>query len=512
MADKNLNNQTVALNNNLMYDRAQNASLQYAKAKDSIQALRDLNKITAVNIRAINKEELKQWIRNVGGNEKNLRNTARYLYYRSNIFYRLVNWYATMFTLDCRKVTPMFDIADEPNDTTAKNLLKSYSNTLNALETLNLQGNMVEVLITVFREDVYYGIILKDKEGSFFYQLDPDECVIDGKYYTGCYGFSVDMSKWRNSQKQKIIELIGSPLKEMYNEYLKDPTQKYVHCPAEYSVCFKFRVDTYNMNVPPFLPLFLQLAGLEDLVDIQAEADALSIYKLIYMPMEVLNGASIADDFAISPDLSLEYLQRMIDANQIPENVSVGAIPGKELKTIDFEKSVDKDTNSVEISSNQILQTSGGGAVINANNITSTAAFNAWLKAETEFAISPLIPQIDGFCNLQLSYMVKKPCKVKHFECSTYTRDDMAKSMLESCQYGYSNRLAYGTLIGVSEKEQLAQIYLETEVLKLQDKMIYPLSSSFTTANDGYTPETGQGAPEKDPSELTPSGDDSRNQ
>ena len=489
-----------------------NNKLMYKKAKDStLQSLRDVNKIVNPQIRAINKEELKRWIQNVGGNEKNLRGTARYLYYRSNIFFRIVNWYASMFCLDCRKITPNYDITKEPTDSTSKEILRSYSNTLNCLDILNLQGNMLEALITVFREDVYYGLLLQDDKGSFFYQLDPDECVIDGKYFYGCYGFSVDMSKWRTSQKQKLIEMIGSPLKEMYAEYEKDPTNKYVHCPAKYSVCFKFRTDTYNMVIPPFLPLFLQLAGLEDLVDIQSEADALAIYKLIYMPMEVLSGARNADDFEISPDLASQYFQRMIDTGQIPDNVGKAVIPGKELKTIDFEKSVDKDTNSVEISSNQILQTAGGGAVINTNNITSTAAFNAWLRAETEFAISPLLPQIDGFCNMQLSYMMTKPSKVKHFECSVYTRDDLAEKMLTSCQYGYSNRLAYGTLIGVSEKEQLAQIYLETEVLKLQDKMIYPLSSSFTTSNDGYTPEVGQGAPEKDPSDLTPEGDRSRN-
>ena len=119
---------------------------------------------------------------------------------------------------------------------------------------------MLPVLITVFREDVYYGIILRGDKGNFFYQLDPDECVIDGVYEDyGCYGFSVDMSKWRTTQKQNLIEMIGSPLKEMYAEYEKDPTTKYVHCPAKYSVCFKFRTDTYNMNIPPFLPLFLQI-------------------------------------------------------------------------------------------------------------------------------------------------------------------------------------------------------------------------------------------------------------
>lgn len=503
MATKKDDNHAVASNNIEMFKKAQDTALK---------KLRDLNRRTTTNVSAIDKEELKKWIRNVGANEKQLRNTARYLYYRSNIYFRLVNWYANMFCLDCRKVTPKYDLTKENGESSIKEVLRSYNNTLDCLERLNLQGNMLEALITVFREDVYYGLLLQSDDGAFFYQLDPDECAIDGKYYCGCYGFAVDMSKWRNGQKQQLIEIIGEPLKSMYAEYEKDTVaNKYVHVPAKYSVCFKFRTDTYNMNIPPFLPLFLQLAGLEDLVDIQAEADALSIYKLIYMPMEVLAGARNADDFAISPDLSLEYLQRMIDAGQIPENVGVGAVPGKELKTIDFEKSVDKDTNSVEISSNQVLQTAGGGAVINSNNITSTAAFMAWLKSETEFAISPLLPQIDGFCNLQLSYMMTKPCRVKHFECSVYTKDELAKQMMESCQYGYSNRLAYGTLIGVSEKEQLAQIYLETEVLKLQDKMIYPLASSFTTTNEGYTPEVGQGAPEKDPSELTPAGDKTRN-
>ena len=499
---KNGNPVVVETNNQTMYKKAQDSTLQ---------SLRDVNKINNPNISAINKEELKRWIKNVGGNEKNLRNTARYLYYRSNIYYRLVNWYASMFCLDCRKITPNYDITKEATDSTAKEILRSYSNTLNCLDILNVQNNMYEALVTVFREDVYYGLLLSDDKGSFFYQLDPDECVIDGKYFYGCYGFSVDMSKWRNTQKQNLMNMIGEPVVSMYKEYEKDTTQKYVHCPAKYSVCFKFRTDTFNMNIPPFLPLFLQLAGLEDLVDIQAEADALAIYKLIYMPMEVLSGARNADDFEVSPDLATQYFQKMIDSGQIPENIGKAVIPGKELKTIDFEKSVDKDTNSVEISSNQILQTAGGGAVINANKITSTAAFLAWLKAETEFAISPLIPQIDGFVNLQLSYMMTKPSKVKHFECSVYTRDELAEKMLTSCQYGYSNRLAYGTLIGVSEKEQLAQIYLETEVLKLQDKMIYPLSSSFTTSNDGYTPETGQGAPEKDADDLTESGDRTRN-
>jgi hypothetical protein len=108
--------------------------------------------------------------------------------------------------------------------------------------------------------------------------------------------------------------------------------------------------------------------------------------------MQTLSGAKQSDEFEIDPQIITNYFNRMLDGGAIPDGVGAAIIPGKELKTIDFSKTVDTDTNSVEQSSNQILQTAGGGAVINANNITSTAAFNAWLKAETQFAMSTLMP------------------------------------------------------------------------------------------------------------------------
>ena len=493
------------------YEENRTAIERYTKAKDGADILRDVTQVvTPPSVQTINKEELKQWFNNIGSNEKNLRKTARYLYYRSNIFYRLVNWYADMFELNCRKITPEYSLIKNNN---ANKFLKSYNDTLDALDILNLQNNMLEALINVFVEDVYYGLILKDETGSFFYRLDPDECLIDGKYYTGNYSFSLDMSKWVSTKRQKIIEFIGEPLASMYKEY-KSTNVKYVHVPGEYSVCFKFRTDMVDLVVPPFVTLFLQIAALEDLVDIQADADALSIYKLIYLPLKVLSGSKESDDFQISPDIAADYFDRLLKA--IPQNVAAGIVPGDKLEVVDFDNTNDKEVNSVETASNQILQTAGGGAVINSSKITSTAAFNAWLKAETEFAISPLLPQIEGFCNLQLSFMLGNPAKVTYFPISTYTKDDFREKMLESAQYGYSNRIAYGTLLNVSEREQLASIYLETEVLKLQDKMIYPLSSSFTSSGngiteDGYTPETGQGAPTKDDKDLTPEGERSRN-
>ena len=118
------------------------------------------------------------------------------------------------------------------------------------------------------------------------------------------------------------------------------------------------------------------------------------------------------------------------------------------------------------------------------------------------------MPQVNGLTNRILHYELSNPCKVDHFEISIYTKDEFRKSMLESCQYSFANRIAYNTLLGVSEKETLAQLYLETQVLKLQDSMVYPLTSSFTTTSSDEA-----GRPTLDDSEpISDSGERSRNE
>lgn len=483
----------------------------FAKNSEIYKQLRDVTKSSSKSIETIDKETLKSYFRNLQSNEKQLRNTARYLYYRSNIFFRIVNWYAGMWDLRCRHVKPNYDLVKGGDE---NKILKSLNESLNVLDTLNLHSNMTEALITSYIEDVYYSIVYYEEGiGTFFFRLDADECAIDGRYQTGDLSFSVDMSKWRNAQRQQIIEWLGSPLKEMYAEFERTKN-KWVHCPDDFAFMLKFRMDDLNTVIPPFLPLYLMLASNEDSIDQQAVANELSIYKLIYMPLKSMG--KTVDDFELSPELAKKYFDRLV-ADAVPAYTSAAMVPGDELKVIEFDDSTDKDINRVEDSMNNVLATAGGGAVLNSNHITSTAAFNAWLREETEFALSTLLPQIDGFANRWLILHCSNPCTVKHFEVSVYTKDDLYEQLLQSCQYSYSNRLALNTLLGISEKETISMNFLENKILKLPEIMRYPLQSSFTTSNDGsvdedgYTTEVGQGRPSVDDDELSESGERSRN-
>ena len=143
--------------------------------------------------------------------------------------------------------------------------------------------------------------------------------------------------------------------------------------------------------------------------------------------------------------------------------------------------------------------------------VNNSALITAALKAESAYVLSSVLPQINGWINLQLEMYVTKPCTVKLLPVTIHTIDDYKKTLLESNQYSYSYRLAYGTLLGFSERQTMASLLFETQALKLQDLMQYPLQSSYTTTNGGEKGTVGEGAPEKDVTELSPEGERSRN-
>lgn len=479
--------------------------INFTQAIEGLKTIADATSTAPRSITAYGRETLRGYLQNPSSNEANLIKAGRYYYYRSQIIYRLVNWYASMWCLECRKVIPNYDLT---NPNSLKDALKNYNATLDQLDIYNIKNNFYNVACNCYIEDVCYSIFFRDNTGAFFYILDPTFCKITTKYMTGDLGFAVDMSKYRSAYNQKLIEWLGEPLSSMWKAY-QSTGEKWQQMPDEYAACFKFNSSELNLIMPPFVPLLQEIAGLNDLADIQAIADEQSIYKLLVLPMKVLSGAKQSDDFEVSPKLLLKYFDRLVD-EALPDYVSAAPVPGDGLEVIDFSDSAaDKDVDRYEQSQNTILATSGGGAVLNASNITSTAAFKAWLQAETQFATASLMPQIEGFTNRMLMNDLKNPCKVEYFRVSIYTKEDMAEKLLESCQYSFNNKLFYNTFLGVSEKTTVTMAHFEEEILGLHELMKYPLSSSYTSTTN--VNDEGGREP-KDDDELSPSGERSRNQ
>lgn len=469
---------------------------RFADTQDTLKKLRDVTKNTRqTSISSYSKDKVITYLKNVSSYETELRNLSRYLFYRSQVYFRLIMYNATMFDLNARYVVPPYDLTKE-ND--KDKMLKSYYQTLKILDVIDLQSQMLPVFVNNFLEDVFYGCCWIDDTGMFILPIPSEYCKISGKYFTGDYSFSVDMSKYKKFED--VIYGLGEPLSSMYAAYGGDNSKKWQPMPDEYAICTKARSESWETVCPVYSGLFLDLINLLDLADIQAIADEQQIYKLIVATIPTLSGATVADDWAVDVDTAIDYYNKL--AASLPDYVGA-AISPIPLSSLNFGDDQATDTTKVQKATKEVLNTSGGAQILNSSTISGAEAFRSATRADSEFAISSLLGQVQGWLNRVLSYRVPNPSKVKFFEVSAYTKDAFKESMQKDLNYGYVSSLAINSLNGFSELDTLSLNYLENEVLNVGDKF-KPLQTASTTSNKE------SGGQEKSTTEISDEGDKSR--
>ena len=447
------------------------------EAEDIAKQLRDIQKQTKyITINNYNKEMIREYIKNISSNESNLRGLSRYLFYRSQIYYRLIKYYAGQADLSIRAVIPKFSLVDK-ND--KKSTLKSYSDTLKVLDELNLQYEFFKAYVIALREDVFYGCLYyTEGEGSFILPLNADYMKIAGVYATGDYAPAMDMTFFKRNKE--LLEYYGEPFQSMYKTY-ETSGEKWQILPQEYGVCLKFRAEDWENIIPVFAPMFVDLVSLLDLADIQAVVDEKQIYNLIWMEMETFDSGE-PNDFKVDPEMvTIPYWNRMT-SEALPDYVSHAIVPGK-LNKITFSDDQTTDVNKIEKATESVLNTAGGAQVLTSSTVSGTTAFLGSMKADSEFALSSLIPQTQAIINRILKNYVSDPCKVKLFEVSVFTKEEFKKSILESATYGLPTKLLLNSINGFSELDTLALNFLEEDCLGITSKFV-PLQSSHTQSGN----------------------------
>lgn len=473
----------------------------YQAALDAVKVLRDKDKTTTHVIKSFNKETVVSYLQNIGTNETNLRNLTWYLFFRSQIFQRIITYFSSLFCLDARVVIPDYNLI-ENND--KKKILKSYYDTLKMLQNWNIENEFRKTNLTCLTQDVSYNVAYYDETGLYLLPLPADYCRIIGQYPSGDFAFAFRMDYF-NSKREFLIEAWGEPFITMWREYQSNKhTNRWQMIPDEYAACFKFRNYDYETILSPFSGLFLPLINLEDVSDVQAIADAQEIYKMIWYELETITGAKMPDEWKVDPSVAIEYFNRLIE-EALPDYTSAAVVPGK-LNVIDF-SSNDKttETNKVLNTTKSVLNTAGGAQILNSATISGTTAFSAAIKADTEFAISSLLPQINGWFNRIMPLVVSDPSTIKFLHVGRLNREDFRKELLEDAQYGLPTKTAIMALSGIDQLSALSLNFLEEDILEISDRFDSPLSSSFTSSGSGDV-----GRPTSDDSDLTDDGEASR--
>lgn len=475
----------------------------FAKSDDALKQLRDVSKSTRFkSVSKVTKENLRTYLENPSTNESGLRNISRYLVTRCQGYFRLIKYNANMFCLNARSVIPPYNpLEDNDKD----KILESYYNTLTLLNKMGLQLEFLKAYITCFIEDAFYGIAYFDEASEsypslFFLPLNPQYCKIQGVWADGTFSFAFDMSFF--TRNQDLLELWGDPFQSMWSEYQSSGV-KWITVPQEYSVCLKFRAEDWETVIPPFAGMLSGFLGLLEEEDVQAVASEEEIYKLLVMTLPLLKNSNAPDDFSVDPRTAAKYFDKFKDALPSFVDAIISPIP---VDSISFDKDVASDTTRVQKATETVFNSAGGAQILNSAKLSTSAAFEAVVKADTEFAISTLLPQTEAWVNSFIARYVDLPCKVKFYEVSVYTVDKLRKNLLENAQNGLPTKLAINALDGLSELESLALNYLEEECLLLSDKL-KPLNTSYTQSGQNEA-----GGQEKDVTELTDEGAKTRDQ
>lgn len=397
-----------------------------------------------------------------------------------------------MIDLDYMSVIPLQDIE---NLRTEDEILKEYSSTLLQLQKMNMKNEIFKCVLTAWIEDAFFGYVYEDDANFFIMPLPSEYCRVSSINYDGTLNFAFDFTYFRRYTDD--LEYWDKEFKSKYNKYQKDNTLRWQELEIERTICLKVNIEDFTMCLPPFVGLFESLIDLIDLQSIQAVKDELSIYKLLVARLQPLSGTDEPDDFEVDISTALEYFNKF--AATLPDQVTA-AISPLPIEPIEFKENTTNDVDALSTAQSNLLKMSGGSQVLD-NDKTGSTIYEAQILSDTLTALKPLLPQIQGWVNRYLGYILGEHAFVKYLEVSPYTKNKKKKELLESGQNGVPVKLAVAALDGFNPIETMSLDFLENRVLKLHETWV-PFSTSYT--------QTGDTKEEKDADELTDEGIETR--
>lgn len=420
---------------------------------------------------------------------KGLIRASQYMYAANGHYRRLIDYYAGLPLW--QYVVTALDFEKDKVDKNKSTFQKQYIKATQYVEMMNLSQEMKKATTTALREGIFYGVIWKGKNSFFLQGIEPSWCEISA-ISDGCLQFKVDMSQI----KEENLDQYPPEFEAMYSDY-KVSGQKYQEVPEEVSFCVKADLTSLDTVIPPFASTFPSLYSIAAIEDAQEVSEELKNYKMIWAKNEV-------DPKTKKPlvdyPLMKKYYQHI--SNAIGDYVGLAITPFS-LETIDFEKNTSlSDTDSVSKAVDNFFNTAGtSSALFNAKTNTA-GALKLAVKSDETFVLS-IVTQCQRLINRYLKMMSGTfKFQIKFLPTTIYNQDEQIKWYKEASTYGMAKSY-YAAALGISQTDIEALAYIEDEIIDI-DSILTPLKSTHTMSS------SEQGRPEKDETNLTDSGTQTR--
>ena len=440
-------------------------------------------------------------------NQDKLREISRLLWAKSPQYNRLINYFAGMAKF-AHVITPIKDLKK-----IAKNkVMKQYTEIGELAKTMNIKHEMSKVMEIIFREDIFYGYIHKDKQSFFIQQMPPEICKATS-VQDGILNYSVDMTYFDNrdiANEGWAIEILVK-----YREWKalreKNPKiSKWVELDAKNTICIKLN-ESVSEIFPLFAGTFDSIFDIEAFKELRKDKEKLGNYMVLAQKLPMRDNSDNVNDFLIDKDFMMFFHNQASDV--VPENVGIITSP-MEIEPITFREDR-ADSDGVGKATRDFWEGAGASQLLFSSENNSSAGLAMSIKSDEDIVFNALV-QIERWINRYLTFMFKDLMfNIRILPITTYNEDTIYSKYLEVAQYGVPVKSFLSASVGLDPIEVMNMSYLENDLLKMHEEWI-PLMSSHTmpveNTPSGVAPKGegtkqngngSKGAPKKDPSKIS---------
>src|SRR5699024_4751384 len=215
---------------------------------------------------------------------------------------------------------------------------ESYFKTLLEIDKMNLKYEFHKVLKVAFKEDIYFGYVIENKDSTFFMPLDGDLCKISS-IEDGIYNFAFDFSYFDRNKDE--LAKFPKEFKQKYRLYKMDTSNPYIELDSENTICIKVN-DEVTYPLIPFSSVFESILDWDDYRKLKKQKTKMDNFLLLAMKIPQGDKNQV-DHFTIDLNTAHDFYELLIDS--LPEGVSAALNP-MELEAIKMEKSRN-DTDTI---------------------------------------------------------------------------------------------------------------------------------------------------------------------
>lgn len=352
----------------------------------------------------------------------------------------------------------------------------SYFDVCSFFSKMNFYHEMEKISDIVFTDDIFYGLIFDDTTDMFIIRLDPSICKIF-QIQDGVFNYKINLAAIN------LLKITSFPdyIQRAYLDYQKNglyPDGWYVP-PIEKQVCLKLN-ESCLYPMPLFLGLFSDIFDLDAYKKLKLQKARVDNYKAIVIEVPI-------DKNTVDKQLiTFENLMGFYDLNKeaVPSDIGYLHVPN-ELKTINFKDNANTANNVKEAVDNFYDNAGVSSELFNSDS--AGTAFKLSLENDASIVYG-FYRQVERFFTrlIKLRKYNKPDYKFAlTIQNSTiYNRHDVSDAYLKASQNGLPYKLDYGVSLGSTPSQLMGVLYLENNVLELQNQFI-PLVTSYTsTASD----------------------------